>query len=179
MRLEAEGVDFGADVGSALVVVGPVGELSLNATPANVSGASGAHDGDVKGCRAGLSKVVDDDVTRAPVVAANQTCNFMLNDDTCGVKDVGEGVDDVVVALMEEAGLLTGGLVLAVGVVGVTTVAARWRFAVDVAELELDDLLEAVGGDFRTKVLVGDSEVDGVRDQTRGAQDTSARFFRE
>jgi hypothetical protein len=100
---------------------------------------------------------VDDDVTRASVVSTNQTCNFMLNDDTCGVEDVGEGVDDIVVALMEEAGLLTSGLVLAVGVVDVATVTAPGRFAVNVAELELDDLLEAVSGDFRTKVLVGDS----------------------
>ena len=135
MRLETEGVDLSADVGSALVVVSPVSELTLYTAPGDVGGTSGAHDSNVEGCRAGLSKVVDDDVTRTPVVAANQTCDLMLNYETCGVKDVGEGVDDVVVTLMEKAGLLTSGLVLAVGVVVVTTVAAL------VEQLHLGDSL--------------------------------------
>ena len=48
----------------------------------------------------------------------------MFNDDTCGVEDGGEGVDDVVVALMEEAGLDAGSLMDSFLVVEMSAIAA-------------------------------------------------------
>ena len=83
----------------------------------------------------------------------------MFYDDTCGVKDGGEGVDDVVVALVEESGLDARGLMDSFLVVGVIAVAAFCGSS------DLDDLLEDVRGDFRTEVLVGDCEVDGTGDE--------------
>ena len=85
----------------------------------------------------------------------------MFYDDTCGVENGGEGVDDVVVALMEESGLDTRGLMDSFLVVGVIAVTALGGSS-DLSESVLDDLLEDVRGDFRTEVLVGNCEVDGT-----------------
>ena len=71
--------------------------------------------------------------------------NLMFYDDTCGVKDGGEGVDDVVVALVEESGLDARGLMNSFFVVGVVAVAALGRSS-DLSESVLHDLLEDVRG---------------------------------
>jgi hypothetical protein len=115
---------------------------------------------------------VRDDVTRSPVVAGNQTCNLMFNDDTCGVEDGGEGVDDVVVALVEESGLDARGLMDSFLVVVVVAVAAFGRSS-DLSESVLHDLFKDVRGNFRTEVLVGDCEVDGTGDEAGCADDAS------
>lgn len=88
----------------------------------------------------------------------------MFDDDTCGVEDGGEGVDDVVVALMEEPGLDARGLMDSFLVVDVIAVAALGGSS-DLSESELNDLLEDMRGDLRTEVVVGDGEVDGTGDE--------------
>ena len=88
----------------------------------------------------------------------------MFNDDTCGVEEGGEGVDDVVVALMEEAGLDAGSLMDSFLVVEMIAVAA-FGGSGDLSKSELNDLLKDVRGDLRTEVLVGDGEVDGAGDE--------------
>jgi hypothetical protein len=125
VRFETEGVDECAFVLLAFLVVGPVSELSGSCVLREVSGARGAHDGDVEGDGAGSSEVVDDDVAWALVVSWNHTANFVVDNDAGGLETAGEGVGDVFVALIEEAGLSTGGLVDAVGVVEMATEAAQ------------------------------------------------------
>ena len=89
----------------------------------------------------------------------------MFDDDTCGVKGGGEGVDDVVVALVEETRLDAGSLMDSFLVVEVITVAASFG-AGDLTKSELDDLLEDMRWDLRTEVLVGDCGVNGAGDET-------------
>ena len=175
MRFKAERVELGAAILLALVVVGCVGHCACDLAGYDVSGASGADDGDVIRDSSRFREVVGDNIAGASVVAMDQSCNLVFNDDTCGMERFREGVDDVVVALVGEAGLPAGGLMDAVRVVGVVTVAAVGG-ASDDAKSELDDGLEGVRGDFLTKVFVGDREVDGTRRETGAADDTGARF---
>ena len=56
MRFEAEGVDEDASVLVALVVVGPVGELSASSVPREVSVASVADDGAGQRCAFGCGE---------------------------------------------------------------------------------------------------------------------------
>ena len=99
----------------------------------------------------------------------------MVDDETGGSENGGEGVGDVVVALFGEAGFLAGGLVDAVGVVGVTAVAAGGG-ADDVAESELNYFFKDMSRNFRTKEGVRDGGVDGLGSKTRAAQQARFRF---
>lgn len=102
VRFEAEGVDENAVVLAALVVVGPVGELSASRVPMKVSLARVADNSDVEGDGARSCEVVDNDVSRSLVVSCDETANFVVNNDAGGLKAAGEGVGDVVVALIGE-----------------------------------------------------------------------------
>ena len=165
MRFEAKRVDLGAAVLVSLIVISCIGEGACDLSRIDVSWASGAHDSDVERDSARFSEVVDDDIARASVVSCDQACHLMLNEDTRGAEDAGEGVDDVVVALMSETRLFAGGLMDAVLVVRLTAVTASGR-ADDVAESELDDAFEGVRRNFRTEVLIGDRKEDGARNET-------------
>jgi hypothetical protein len=171
VRFEAEGVDASAEVLHALLVVGPVGELSLRLVPGNVSGASGADNCDVKGNGARVSEVVHYDVAGASVVSGDEASYLMVDNYAGGSEEASESVDDVVVALMGEARRGARGLVSAVGVVGVTAVAAMGG-AIDNSQSKLDNFLKELVRYLSAEVLVGDRKVNGARDETSRALDT-------
>ena len=103
VRFKAEGIHASTAVFLALVIVCLVSNDALDLTFGDVRGASGAHDGDVEGDRASFREVVDGDVARSPVRASNRTRLFIFDHDAGGFENGGEGVFDVVVALMGEA----------------------------------------------------------------------------
>ena len=71
VRFEAERGEFDAAVFPAFLIVGVVGDGTLDLAEIEVGDAVGAHDGDVVRDAARVGEVVSDDVTRAPVVAGN------------------------------------------------------------------------------------------------------------
>ena len=87
MRFEAGRVDLGAAIGFSFVVIGQVGESTLDLADGDVSEARGADNCDVEGGSAGISEVVDDDTARASVVFCNHTRRLVFNDDSSGVED--------------------------------------------------------------------------------------------
>jgi len=71
VRFEAEGGELDAAILPAFLIVGVVGDGTLDLAENSVGDAVGAHDGDVIGDGAGVDVVVSDNVTRSPVIAGN------------------------------------------------------------------------------------------------------------